>query len=173
MFDLRYLTKPDVYASTRVPRGWAMAVHGILTLTFLTVIAGAFVAGLDAGLVYPTFPKMDEYWIPPEYSSLKPWYKNFFENPAAVQFNHRVLGLTTTASILAFSVASLTVKLGRRAAVARNLLAAMVIVQTTLGIGTLLYNVPVHMAAAHQAGSLALLSFALWLGFNLRRVPKV
>jgi cytochrome c oxidase assembly protein subunit 15 len=150
-----------------------MGVHGLLTLVFITVVAGAFVAGLDAGLVYPTFPKMGEYWIPPEYSALSPWYRNFFENPVAVQFNHRVLGLTTTASILAFSFASLSVKLGQRASMARNLLAAMVIVQASLGIGTLLYHVPVTMAAAHQSGSLALLSFALWLAFNLKRVPKV
>ncbi|CAF4753147.1 unnamed protein product, partial [Rotaria sp. Silwood2] len=131
--SFKYLTKPDVYASTRVPRAWAMSVHGLLTLTLITVIAGAFVAGLDAGLCYPTFPKMGDYWIPPEYSTLTPWYKNHFENPVTVQFNHRVLGLTTTAAVLAFSVASLSVKFGRRAAMARNLLAAMVIVQTSLG----------------------------------------
>lgn len=150
-----------------------MGVHGLLTLTFITVLAGAFVAGLDAGLVYPTFPKMGDYWIPPEYSALSPWYRNLFENPVAAQFNHRVLGLTTAASVLAFSLASFSVKFGRRAAVARNLLAGMVIVQASLGIATLLYHVPIPMAAAHQTGSLVLLSFALWLGFNLKRVPKI
>lgn len=150
-----------------------MSVHGILTLTLITVIAGAFVAGLDAGLVHPTFPKMGGEWIPSEYLALTPWYRNIFENPVAAQFNHRVLGLTTTASILAFSLASLSVKFGRRAAMARSLLAAMVIVQTSLGIGTLLYHVPIPMAAAHQTGSLALLSFALWLAFNLKRIPKI
>ncbi len=156
-----------------MPRGWAMGVHGLLTLVFVTVVAGAFVAGLDAGLVYPTFPKMGGYWIPTEYTALSPWYRNLFENPVAVQFNHRVLGLTTATSVLAFSLASLSVKFGRRAATARNLLAAMVILQASLGIGTLLYHVPVPMAAAHQTGSVALLSFALWLAFNLKRVPKV
>lgn len=150
-----------------------MATHGLLSLIFVTVVAGAFVAGLDAGLVYPTFPKMGENWFPPEYFDLSPRYRNFFENPVTTQFNHRVLGLTTAASVLAFSFASLTTKFGRRAAVARNLLAAMVVIQATLGIGTLLYHVPVSMAAAHQAGSLMLLSFALWLGFNLKRVPKI
>ena len=150
-----------------------MAVHGLLSLTFVTVVAGAFVAGLDAGLVYPSFPKMGEHWFPPEYFDLSPRYRNFFENPLTAQFNHRVLGLNTGTSVLAFTLASLTTKFGRRAAVARNLLAAMVVVQVSLGIGTLLYHVPVSMAAAHQTGSLLLLSFALWLGFNLRRVPKI
>jgi heme a synthase len=169
----RYLTKPDVYSSTRVARGWAMGVHGLLSLIFVTVLAGAFVAGLDAGLVYPSFPKMGDHWIPPEYSELSPWYRNIFENPVATQFNHRVLGMTTAVSVLAFSFASLTTKFGRRAGMARNLLAGMVIVQASLGIGTLLYHVPVSMAAAHQSGSLVLLSFALWLAFNLKRVPKI
>lgn len=150
-----------------------MGVHGLITLIFVTVLAGAFVAGLDAGLVYPTFPKMGDYWIPPEYSALTPWYRNFFENPVAAQFNHRVLGLTTAVSVFAFSLASFSVKFGRRAALARNLLAGMVLVQASLGIATLLYHVPTSMAAAHQSGSLALLSFALWLGFNLKRVPKI
>jgi heme a synthase len=127
-----------------------MGVHGLLTLVFVTVIAGAFVAGLDAGLVYPSFPKMGEYWIPPEYAALKPWYRNFFENPATAQFNHRVLGLGTAAAILAFSAASLRTKFGHRAAFARNLLAGMVIVQASLGIATLLYHVPIPMAAAHH-----------------------
>ena len=131
-----------------------MSVHGLLSLVFVTVLAGAFVAGLDAGLVYPTFPKMGDYWIPPEYSALSPWYRNMFENPVATQFNHRVLGLTTAGSVLAFSLASLTAKFGRRAAMARNLLAAMVVVQASLGIATLLYHVPIPMAAAHQSGSL-------------------
>lgn len=150
-----------------------MGCHGLLTLIFSTIIAGAFVAGLDAGLVYPNFPKMGDHWIPPEYSTLTPWYKNFFENPVAAQFNHRVLGITTGVSVLAYSAASMTVKFGRRAAVARNLLAATVILQVSLGIGTLIYHVPTSLAAAHQSGSLALLSFALWLGYNLKRVPKI
>lgn len=171
--SFKYLAKPDAYTSARLPRKWAMAVHGLLSLIFVTVIAGAFVAGLDAGLVYPTFPKMGDYWIPPEYSDLKPWYRNLFENPVAVQFNHRVLGLTTTAAVFAYTLASYSVKFGHRAAVARNLLAGMVLVQATLGIGTLLYHVPISMAAAHQSGSIALLSFALWLGYTLKRVPKI
>ena len=53
--------------------------------------AGAFVAGLDAGLTYNSFPKMADRWIPTDLMALKPWYKNIFENPTTTQFNHRVL----------------------------------------------------------------------------------
>ena len=52
---------------------------------------GAFVAGLDAGLVYNSFPKMAGQWIPEDILTMSPRVKNFFENPATVQFDHRIL----------------------------------------------------------------------------------
>lgn len=52
---------------------------------------GAFVAGLDAGLVYNSFPKMGERWIPDDLLAFSPTLKNFFENPTTVQFDHRIL----------------------------------------------------------------------------------
>lgn len=52
---------------------------------------GAFVAGLDAGLVYNSFPKMGERWIPDDLLAFSPALKNFFENPTTVQFDHRIL----------------------------------------------------------------------------------
>ena len=52
---------------------------------------GAFVAGLDAGLVYNSFPKMADRWIPSDLFALEPKWKNFFENPTTAQFVHRVL----------------------------------------------------------------------------------
>lgn len=52
---------------------------------------GAFVAGLDAGLVYNSFPKMADRWIPSDLFALEPKWKNFFENPTATQFVHRIL----------------------------------------------------------------------------------
>lgn len=52
---------------------------------------GAFVAGLDAGLVYNSFPKMAGRWIPEDILAMSPNIKNFFENPTTVQFQHRLL----------------------------------------------------------------------------------
>ena len=52
---------------------------------------GAFVAGLDAGLVYNSFPKMADQWIPTDLFALEPKWKNFFENPTTTQFVHRIL----------------------------------------------------------------------------------
>ena len=59
-------------------------------------------AGLDAGLIYNTFPLMADRWIPSDMWSFEPLWKNVFENPTAVQFNHRMLAMTTYAAIIAF-----------------------------------------------------------------------
>lgn len=65
--------------------------HLTAMMVFYTALSGAFVAGLDAGLIYNTFPKMADRWVPSEVAALEPFWKNLFENPATVQFNHRVL----------------------------------------------------------------------------------
>lgn len=63
---------------------------------------GAFVAGLDAGLIYNEFPTMGGGIIPPLGELMSPFYahakdnsdmfwRNIFENPTTVQFDHRVL----------------------------------------------------------------------------------
>lgn len=72
------------------------------TLNLCFFVAGAFVAGLDAGLVYNSFPKMGERWIPDELLAFSPTLKNFFENPTTVQFDHRVLVYTTLDNISLF-----------------------------------------------------------------------
>lgn len=60
-------------------------------LIFFTAISGAFVAGLDAGLIYNTFPKMSDRWIPDDILTMTPIWKNITENPTTAQFNHRIM----------------------------------------------------------------------------------
>ena len=69
--------------------------HGLAGLIAVTALSGAFVAGLDAGHAYNTFPLMGGRLVPQEYGSELPWWRNSFENTAAVQFHHRVLALST------------------------------------------------------------------------------
>lgn len=61
------------------------------------MFSGAFVAGLDAGLVYNSFPKMGDNWIPEDILAFSPTLRNFTENPTTVQFDHRIFGTTTLA----------------------------------------------------------------------------
>ncbi|XP_075468421.1 heme A synthase COX15 isoform X2 [Ascaphus truei] len=146
--------------------------HWTTGLVFLTALSGAFVAGLDAGLVYNSFPKMGERWIPDDLLAFSPTLKNFFENPTTVQFDHRILGISSVAAITGLYYFSRKIPLPRRAKLALNSLIAVAYMQVTLGISTLLLYVPTSLAATHQSGSLALLSMAIWLMNELRRLPK-
>jgi cytochrome c oxidase assembly protein subunit 15 len=143
----------------------AVALAG---LVFLTAIAGAFVAGINGGLAFNTFPLMGGRIVPLGYASLDPWWKNPFENVAAVQFNHRLLGILSVAG------AVLLWGSGRRVATgawSRGLLVALplvALVQVGLGIATLLLRVPVGIAAFHQAGAVLLLSVAVLAVHALR-----
>jgi cytochrome c oxidase assembly protein subunit 15 len=86
----------------------SLRLHGTANvgLVFCTAVAGAFVAGNDAGRAFNTFPKMDGKWIPPteELFALQPVWRNWFENTALVQFDHRVLAVSTLATVLGFYV---------------------------------------------------------------------
>jgi heme a synthase len=141
----------------------AAILNGGLVAT--TVISGAYVAGNDAGHAYNSFPKMGDHWIPPEVFEMKPYWKNFFENSALVQFNHRILALTTLGSITySYYKARYTANgalwraLPSFSRVALNAVAGMSAIQVGLGITTLLLYVPIPLAATHQAGSLVLLT---------------
>ncbi|KAM4703473.1 heme A synthase COX15 isoform 2-T2 [Rhinophrynus dorsalis] len=146
--------------------------HWTTGLVFLTALSGAFVAGLDAGLVYNSFPKMGDRWIPDDLLAMSPTFKNMFENTTTVQFNHRILGISSVTAITALYFYSRKVPLPRRARLALNSLLAVAYLQVTLGISTLLLYVPTSLATTHQSGSLALLSMAIWLMNELRRLPK-
>ncbi|KAH0623855.1 hypothetical protein JD844_007024 [Phrynosoma platyrhinos] len=98
--------------------------------------------------------------------------KNIFENPTTVQFDHRILGVSSVTAITALYLFAKKVPLPRRARMAVASLMAVACLQVTLGISTLLLYVPTPLAATHQSGSLVLLSVALWLMHELRRVPK-
>lgn len=158
----------EIKAAQRL-RPWA---GGLLALAFLTIVAGAFVAGIDAGLSYNTFPLMDGRLVPDGYWLLEPAWRNFFENVASVQFNHRVLGIVTGASAIATCLIARRAPLTRKARVALYHVGALGLVQPMLGILTLLTVVPVSLALAHQAGAMALLASALWYRVELSAVAR-
>ena len=132
------------------------------------VVTGGFVAGIRAGKAYNTFPLMNGHILPPESFLLEPWYLNLFNNMALVQFNHR-LGAWALAALvpwLWWQVRQLPVS--PRALLASNSVLAMLVVQITLGISTLLMQVPVALGTAHQGGAMALFGLVLWLNHELR-----
>ncbi|KAB0801628.1 hypothetical protein PPYR_03814 [Photinus pyralis] len=154
-------------------RKFRMFAHSCKGMVFFTAVSGALLAGIDGGLVYNSFPKMADKWIPDDILAYKPTLKNFTENPTTVQFDHRILGITTLTLISTLWILSKRRTLPPRAYIATNALATMAWLQVILGISTLLMYVPVPLAASHQSGSLVLLSLAVWLTHELKRLPKI
>jgi heme a synthase len=145
------------------------AAYAFVSLVFAMVVTGGFVAGIRAGFAYNTFPLMNGHVVPPEILMLEPWWKNFFYNMATVQFDHRLLAwlLAFAAPVLAWIVLR-TPALPPRARVGAHLVLAMLAVQITLGILTLVNVVPLPLAAAHQAGAVVLFALALNLAHAVR-----
>lgn len=153
-------------AGVRRLRRFGLAVTG---LVFAMILSGGFVAGNKAGFAFNTFPLMNGRFAPEGLYALQPWWTNLFENIATVQFNHRLIAYLLLLAIPAYWYAAQRFALPNRVHYALHALLAMLAIQVALGIATLLYIVPVPLAAAHQAGALVLLTLALFVNHGLRR----
>ena len=136
-----------------------MPTSGIWTLSllFLQFLFGAYVAGLEAGYAFSSWPKMGDQWFPTQAPLLQPFLRNFADNPVMVQFVHRWLAFAVAAA--AFVLARGAWRAGGREAAAALLVA--VTMQILLGILTLLTGVELWIAAAHQATAVLLLAAIL------------
>lgn len=152
---------------TNVLRKKSMA---LAIFTYFVAMSGAFVAGNDAGLIYGTYPMMADRWIPTDY--WHPYidrFRNMFENSAAVQFNHRLFAHLLVVAIVSCWFMGRKAGLSGRPKRALNTMLGLVFCQATLGVSCLLYQVPVSLGAAHQLGSVALLSGTTWFAHELKR----
>lgn len=144
---------------------------GVLHLTFLQVLLGALVAGIDAGRGFTDWPLMGGQVLPPDPFSISPLWRNFFEDPGLVQFDHRLLGY----AVFVFGV--VTAFVGRKSAHAATRTAfawmgAWIFVQVGLGIVTLMHGAPMHLGLTHQAGAIVAIVLILRARF-LARYPVV
>ncbi len=144
-------------------------VRGAVALAATTMVWGAFTAGLRAGMVYnDTFPMMGTHLWPDEMFNSLPWWINFFENHAAVQFTHRVLALLTFSTLLAVAWCGLSLNPPPpRVSALLAALCVMDFVQVGLGISTLLTHVNVIVATLHQAGALTIMALLMALLHNI------
>ncbi|WP_019961727.1 COX15/CtaA family protein [Woodsholea maritima] len=124
-------------------------------LIFLQVALGAFVAGLDAGRIYTTWPLMEGRLIPEGYLAGHPFFSAIFESRAAVQLHHRWTGYLALISglTLAYTLWRSKVRAVKPVVVT---LAALLIVQVVLGIVTLVHAAPLNLSLIHQGGAIAL-----------------
>jgi cytochrome c oxidase assembly protein subunit 15 len=151
---LTLLRPAPAHVSAKAPRTHLLVIAALL---LLTIAFGAFVAGLNGGLVYNSFPLMGGQFIPGEAfgSGTAP-----FDDPVTAQFVHRWLAVLTVAAIIALWLRRRRLPPAARRPV--DLLTAMALLQAGLGIATLLLVVPIPLAAAHQAGAVVLWTLALW-----------
>jgi cytochrome c oxidase assembly protein subunit 15 len=143
------------------------AAIGLAALA-VTIVWGAFTAGLRAGLIYNTFPLMGGGIAPPDVLFLHPWWTNLTENGATVQFVHRVLAITTGLILLALALRLRQPQVAPELRRMATLLFLDVALQITLGIETVLNQVPVWLGALHQANAIVLLGIVIRVLFLLR-----
>jgi cytochrome c oxidase assembly protein subunit 15 len=150
---------------------WYGKVRALTGLISITIVSGGFVAGLKAGEIYNTFPMMGNSWIPPGLTALDPFWRNLTDNLTTVQFDHRVLAITTFLLIVVYWLRARKIDFPPRSRTANNALLHTAVLQVVLGISTLLLSVPTALAAAHQAVAMLLFTVALFLVHSLRKIP--
>ena len=160
------LLAPRAAAPDAALRGRRVLAWHVVGFVALMVLTGGLVAGLRAGHAYNTFPLMNGHLVPPEIFQIEPLWKNFFWNIATVQFDHRLF-----AWVLALTVPLLWWACRRvpQARLATGVLLALLTLQVTLGISTLLLHVPVALGVAHQGVASLVLCAALWSAHSLSR----
>jgi heme a synthase len=134
-------------------------VNGLTAFVVLVIISGGFVAGLDAGRIFNEFPQMGGQVIPDGYGA-QAGIRNWFENPIAAQFNHRLLAVLLAITVW---VTWLMSERGWPSEVRRwmRMAAVVALIQVALGIATLLSGAPVLLAMIHQLGAVGLLTILL------------
>ncbi|MEM9434045.1 MAG: heme A synthase [Pseudomonadota bacterium] len=135
-------------------------ISGLMHLAYLQILVGALVAGIDAGRTYTDWPLMSGEVFPSLAFEHEPWWRNFFESEALVQFNHRVLGYLLLV-FGGFVWWASRRSPNRKTKQAFDWVAVMLFGQMVLGVGTVLYAAPWPLAILHQFGAVILVSLVL------------
>ncbi len=133
---------------------------GLLHLTFLQILIGALVAGIDAGRGYIDWPLMAGGITPPNMWVLEPAWRNLFENDGTVQFIHRTLGYVVFLfGLVVWFIARRSARLATKRAF--DWMAVMLFGQIVLGIITVMHSSPWYLAILHQFGAVVLMVLIL------------
>jgi cytochrome c oxidase assembly protein subunit 15 len=155
----RLTERPSLGVSARLKITGAALVG----LTFVQIYFGALVAGLRAGLVYNTWPEIDGALIPAAARLWfeQPWWRNLFDNALTVQFEHRMTAYALLALAALHALDAMRARAGAAVVNGALWLIGAVTLQATLGILTLLHQVPIALALMHQAVAIAVLTLAV------------
>ena len=145
--------------------------NGLLHLTFLQILFGALVAGIDAGRSYTDWPLMAGQFFPPDLFYLNPWWRNFFEDPGLVQFIHRMSGYILFIFCI-YSWSSVRKSGNESLKFGFNLIFVIAFFQMVLGIVTVFYAAPWEIAIVHQFGAILLWVAVLRTRFITKYPPN-
>src|SRR5882762_2996956 len=160
VWTLRRLTdQPRTLAPSRLK----ITAMALLALTFVQLYFGALVAGLRAGRVHNTWPDIDGSFIPSAARLWfeEPWWRNLFDNTLTVQFEHRMTAYALFVLAILHAIDAIRSRAGAAAVNGALWLVAAVTLQAALGILTLLHQVPIDLALAHQATAIVVLTLAV------------
>ena len=148
-------------------RKWIMV---LFVATVIQIIYGAFVAGLNAGFVMNTYPKMGDSWIAESVTAMEPFWINFIDGIGGVQFVHRTLAHIVVGLVLFLLLRSSKFEMNKIQTNSLITLLVIVFAQFMLGVFTLLYAVPVWLGVTHQVGAFFLLGTVVYALSSFRKV---
>lgn len=149
-------SESDLMQARRAREGRLFGLStGLLHLSFLQILLGALVAGIDAGRNFTDWPWMAGGFLPPDLFALSPVWRNFFEDDGLVQFNHRILAYLVFAFGL-FVWARSRRSGNHKTRRAFDWMAVMLLGQVVLGIVTVMHSAPLQIAIFHQLGAIIL-----------------
>lgn len=142
----------------------------LLITLIIQIIYGAFVAGLNAGFIMNTWPKMGNQWINDAVFAISPIWKNFTEGLAGVQFIHRYLAIIVVGLVVFVWFQAAKNELTKIQLLSLKILLTIVFLQFLLGVFTLVYAVPVWLGAVHQIGAFLLLAATVFGMFGFKKI---
>ena len=142
----------------------------VAALVFVQILLGAFMAGLDAGLAFNTWPSYAGLWIPAGLFNLSPWWRNHFENHAMVHFQHRTVAYVVAVAV--FYLLWRTRDAAKSVQIASLHVLGLLLLQIALGVFAVVNSVPLPVAALHQICALGLFAASLWWAHTLNPVQS-
>jgi cytochrome c oxidase assembly protein subunit 15 len=140
---------------------------GLSGLIYLMILSGGLVAGTHAGNAYSTWPLMGDSFVPAGLYTMTPVWLSAFEDVTTIQFNHRMFAYLIVALVIALAVRAFRYGIGGPIKVGIFCLIGLLVMQVALGVSTLIFYVPIPVAAAHQVGAVALLTASLFVSHCL------
>jgi cytochrome c oxidase assembly protein subunit 15 len=132
-------------------------------LIILQIVLGAFLAGMDGGLIYNSWPDMNGNFLPNDINNIDLFLFSSLDNPSVVQFYHRFTAYLLFISLLFLNYYTYRTKIDFKPVLILNI---AIFVQIILGIITLITGVKITYASLHQLGSIFVLTSFLYIKYK-------